>query len=595
MIKKIFQRINQKKTDTIFTNVNKRLVFNVTQKNNVRNFKIPTLRQLKYTEKVLTKKERFLLKFFSGTLLISIIFLGFTFYFQKLTPLPINGGHYNEALIGHPQFINPVLAQTNNVDADLTRLIYSGLLNYNEKHELIPDIASGYEISDDRKKYTFHLKNNVIWHDGEPLTADDVIYTINVIQDPAYNSPIAINFDGVMVEKIDDYTIVFSLNEPYAPFLDILSVGILPSHLWNNVPPTYFPLAEYNIKPIGTGPYMFESLTKDKTGNIRAMTLSLSKNYYSALPFIESLTFKFYPDFTTAVEALFNKNVQGISKLPRDSYEKAESISNLSLYHYDLPQYSALFFNLSQESIWNNKELRKALLYAIDQDDLINTVLPGYAKKIEGPILDQSIEKEEQKYEPEKSRELFEKNGWKLNEDGLRYKGKIPLSITITTINQFDNQEIAQYLQNYWKDFGVDVKLEIIPFTDLKEKIKQRSFESLLYGQLLGNDNDPYPFWHSTQRVHPGLNLSMFANKKADELIENARTTLDQEKRNAYYKEFQELMINEIPALFLYQPIYTYAVDKKIKNVMGSKIVYPADRFDSIFTWYIKTKRKLFQ
>lgn len=568
----------------------KNLVFNLSKKSRSGS-SIPNVRQLKHLNKVLSQRERSLIKLLSSILVINIIFLLGYSYLQNTSSIPSQGGQYIEALVGHPQFINPVLSLANNVDDDISHLVYSGLLTYNGDYELVTDIASAYEISDDQKEYTFHLKNNVTWHDGEPLTADDILFTIQVIQDPTYNSPLALNFEGVNLEKVDDYTIKFILNEPYTPFLHSLTVGILPAHLWNNVPPSYFKLAEYNIKPVGTGPYKFDSLTKDKLGNIRSMSLVNHDGFYSNQAFIKKITFKFYPDFISAKDALFNKNVQGISKLPRNAYTQAQQSKRYNIYQYPLPQYTALFFNLTKDTTWKSLEMRKALHASLNKQDVVNKVLPEYAQYINGPLLLDASPEENSAYDPNLAIELFEKNGWKHNdEDGLRYKDNKPLSITITSVDQFDNNDVAQYLQTSWKEFGIDVNLEIIPFSDIKEKIKQRSYEVLLYGQLLGNDPDPYPFWHSTQRVAPGLNLSMYANKKADTAIESARKTLDEEKRNEYYKEFEEILLSELPAIFLYRPIYNYAVDTKIKNVNGSQIVYPSDRFNTIRSWYIKTK-----
>lgn len=583
---------NFNKTFRQLTDANQNLVLNLSKKSNKYKF-LPSLTQLKHINKILSKKEKKIITWLSFLIIINLFFLSSYIYFNHTDEFPKKGGSYSEALIGNPQFINSILSQNNNVDDDIVKLVYTGLLKYDEKHQLIPDIASAYEISEDQKTYTFHIKNNIKWHDGEPLIADDILFTIQIIQDPAYNSPLYFNFDGVSLEKIDDYTIKFILNEPYAPFLDNLTIGILPYHIWSNVSTSYFKLAEYNIKPIGTGPFKFDSLTKDKLGNIKSITLSSFENFYGQLPYIQNITFKFYPDFLTAKDALFNKNVQGISKLPKDLRDQTIQTNQFTIYQYELPQYTAMFFNLTKENTWKSTEMRNALHLGINTEKLVQTVLPNYAKSINSEYILQNEITTTNKFDIEKSKELLQKNEWLLKEDGLRYKNEKPLTLTITTVNQFDNNDIALYLQNELKELGINVVLETLPFEEIKERIKQRNYEVLLYGQFLGNDPDPYPFWHSTQRTHPGLNLSMYANKKADELIESARTTLDKEKRNSQYIELQKILSTDLPAIFLYKPIYNYAVENKIKNITGNKIVIPSDRFNNITNWYIKTKKTL--
>ncbi len=573
-----------------FHNINKKLVFKLSNKNRF-GLPIPNFRQLKYINKVLSRKEVLIIKVLIFIIVFNIIFLVFYNYYRNSITVPTYGGEYIEALVGHPQLINPVLSKNNNVDDDISRLVYSSLLKYNEKHELVLDIASAYEVLGDKKTYIIHLKNNVYWHDNEKLTADDVIFTVQLIQDPAYKSPLNINFDGVKVEKIDDYTVKFVLNEAYAPFLSNLTFGILPEHIWNNVGPTFFALTEYNIKPIGSGPYQFDSLTKDKLGNIKAIKLKRFEKFYGQKPYIDRIIFKFYQDFSSAIDALYNKNVQGISVLNRDSYEKIRKSNRFNIYKYQLPQYTALFFNLSLDNVWKEKKLRQALLFSIDKNYLVNTVLNNFALAINGPNFVQSGYRFNSLYNLQKANDILSKLGWKRDKDsGLWKKKDKVLTLTITTVNDFDNFRVAKLLQKDLVKKGFDIKIEALPFEEVKQRIKDRKFESILYGQLLGDDPDPYPFWHSTQRAYPGLNISMFANKKVDVIIEKARTTLDSEKRTQLYIDLEKLIQDEIPAIFLYTPLYNYVVDKKVKNIKSGFITLPADRFNFISKWYIKTK-----
>lgn len=573
--------------------LDRELIFNISKQGKYTT-NLPNIKQIKYLHKILSPKEKKSLKILMTVIALNLLTVIGYLSATNLDRVATYGGQYTEALIGHPQLINPILTNLNNVDDDLGALIFSGLLRYDENHILATDMASSYEISADQKKYTFHLKNNIFWHDMEPFNADDVIFTINVIQDPAYASTLSLNFDGIALEKIDDYTIAFTLSEPYAPFLDALTIGILPEHIWDNVPSNYFTLAEYNIKPVGTGPYKFDSLTKDKGGSVKSITLVVFENYFNEHPYISELTFKFYPEFQSAYEALINKNVQGISRIPRELYTKAMSNERLSTYVFTMPQYTALFFNLSKENPWKQYEMRSALARLTDKNALIQQLLPEQARPIESPMVTSHAPSRTDLIAPTFDTKegviILEKSGWSLNDEGVRVKNKTPLHITITTVNQFNNNEIAEFLKRSWSEYGIQTDIESIPFSEIKERLKNRNYELLLYGQSLGNDPDPYPFWHSTQRVHPGLNLSSLANKQIDELIESARMDNNPEKRLLAYSEFEQSLIHELPALFLYQPLYIYAVEKNIQNIKAHHISTPSDRFNSIENWYTKTR-----
>lgn len=563
--------------------------------------KMPHWRQFKQLPKTMTEREKLIVKILLGLILFCLLILFYFDYYSKLTTIPTNGGDFSEALIGSPLYINPLLAPgSSDADQDITHLVYSGLLKYNPQLELIPDLAEKYEISSDQKIYTFFLKKNVLWHDGEKFNASDVVFTIDSLKNADYKSPLLHSFDGIKAEKIDDYTVKFTLEQPYAAFLNLLTLGILPQHLWYDTPASNAKLAIYNQKPIGTGPFKFKSLVKEKSGLIKVYTLEKNKNYYAKVPYLNQIIFKFYPDYANAVDALINKSIQSIGYLPKDYVGKFSNKRDFTLYDINLNQYTAIFFNKKNNALLDNQKIRQVLAYAIDKNKISEDVLQNQGQIIDGPILpgflgyDPNLKKSA--YDPQKALEILTADGWTLNGDFLQKKDKktvTDLKLTLTTVDQTENVKIANLLKDFWNSIGVNVDLQIVPKDKIeKEIIDPRNYQALLYGEIIGYDPDLYPFWHSSQKNYPGVNLANYVNKNTDKLLEEARLTNDPKIRQLKYGDFQKLLIDDLPAIFLYMPTYTYPVSKKIQGIDVQRISNTYDRFIDIENWYIKTKKK---
>lgn len=617
--------------------------------------KIPSLKQFKYLPKVLDQKQKKVIRLSLLAIIFSLLFLAGSYYFINYQPSPAPGGEYTEGLIGAPQYINPLLSQTNDVDSDITRLIFSGLLKYNQDLHLVSDLAESWTTSDDKKEYTFVIKEHVSWHDGQPLSIDDVIFTFQSIKDPDFKSPLLISFRGVNIEKIDERTVKFILPEPYQAFLEIMTVGILPEHIWGEIPPINANLTEYNIKPIGTGAWKFKSLFKDKLGNIKSYVLVPNENFYGPKPYIQQLTFKFYPDFQTGVGALKNNSVEGISFLPKDLRSELAAEKNLRFNSYYLPQYTAMFFNQKHNELLKDKNIRKALALGIDKSKILTEALQLEGEIIDGPILPVSVEiSDENKlsFNSAQANLILDEAGWKkltpqeyqdwltkeaqadeanavtveataveesatnlesdsatsttpaievpivpvaanTNQKFFRLKNNTILEITLTTVQQPENTKEAEIIAQMWRDIGVKVNLQMVESGRIsREIIKPRAYDILLFGIIVGSNPDPYPFWHSSQAADPGLNLSLLANREVDSLLEKARVETDPEELQDTYQRFNNILISEIPAIFLHNPTYSYIVDQKIKGSNIDRITVPSDRFNDIENWYIKTKRQ---
>lgn len=551
--------------------------------------------------RMLNPKER-LITIASGFGIVAGIAIIVTFAYLNATFLePAKGGTYREGTIGSPKLINPLYATSNDVDKDLVSLIYSGLMKRSGDLSLVPDLASGYTISDDQKVYTFTLRDNAKWHNGNPVTADDILFTFSAIQNREYKSPLASQFTGVVVDAPDEKTITFTLKEPFAPFLESLTVGILPSNEWSSIPPENAPLAKLNLKPIGSGPFEIEensAFIQNSEGSIISYKLVRNNDFYGTAPYLDSIVFKYFPDSTTASEALRSNQVDGLSFVSAgqlSTYPAAERSRFLTL---SLPQYTALFFNQSRNEAIKQQQVREALVYALDRNKLLNESYAGQGQVIDSPILpgylgyNPDVKKHE--YNPEKANELLTAAGWTLDPETRTRKNKqgTVLALTLTTTNQMDATSSAELIKQMWEAVGVQTTLVSEPTSRISTSVIQtRDYDILLYGHIVGNDPDPYPFWHSSQTKYPGVNLAITTNRQVDQLLSDARKSTDSEQRRLKYLEFQNILATEVPAIFLYNPTYIYPLGRSVKGFGSTRVSEPSDRFSTVTSWYIRQHR----
>ncbi|PIT90118.1 hypothetical protein COU23_00180 [Candidatus Kuenenbacteria bacterium CG10_big_fil_rev_8_21_14_0_10_36_11] len=559
--------------------------------------KWPGIRQWKYLNAILLAREKNKIKIAAAVLVLTIFGLLVNLYYVMTVVGPKNGGEYSEGLVGLPKLINPLYASLNQVDSDLSGLVYSGLVKIDNQGLIGPDLAGNWQISPDGKIYTFYLKNNLKFHDGIELIADDVVFTIEAIQNPSYKSPLEPNFQGVKVEKVDETALRFILSEPYAPFLENLTVGILPQHIWAEVAPVNMALADYNLKPIGSGPFKFKSFAKDKLGNLKTYTLGRNELYYEQPPYLETLTFKFYTDYNSAADALKNHNIDGLSFIPKDLKDNLATRKDLNYCYLRLPQYTALFFNQANNAALKELKVRQVLAFGLDKKEIVAQAL-GAGEVIDGPIFSGMIgyhpNIKKYNFNPTEAEALLDAAGY-LQKQGepSRKKGEAELKITLTTVNKAENASVAGLISKMWLALGIKVQLNLVDANQIKDIIKNRSFEVLLFGEILGADPDPYPFWHSSEAGSTGLNLANFINKDADKLLEDARKSFDPTVRHEKYVQFQNILAENLPAIFLYTPQYVYPITGEIKGIETQNITTPAGRFCNIENWYVKTKRVL--
>ncbi|MBI4092369.1 MAG: hypothetical protein HY420_00405 [Candidatus Kerfeldbacteria bacterium] len=555
--------------------------------------RVPTVRQLRYLPKILSRNELFLLRALTGFVVVAMFFLGARAYARNVVQLPRSGGESTEALIGTPQYLNPLLS-SSDIDRDLVRILYAGLMKRNERQELEPDLAERYEVSDDKKTYTVYLKKKLYWSDGQPLNADDVLLTLDLILDPLYKSPSRSLFRNVKVERLDDTAITFTLPQPSASFLTNLTIGILPAHIWGDVPPTSFPLIEFNVKPVGSGPFMFDTLRRDSvTGAVKEYQLIRNNRYHGDRPFLDRLTFKIYPDQESAAAGLRSKATEGISVVTRDMLKELRQVRTVEL---QISQYFAVYFN-AKRPVVKTLEVRKALAQAVDRDRIIRDVLRRMATITDGPIppnFPGFAGKLQPDYNPESARAALEAAGWRTAGDGLRKKGADELKLSLSVVDQPEDRAIAAIVKENWEAVGAKVEIKSYDPTRIpKDVIKPRDYDALLYGEIFSPDMDLYPFWHSSQEQDPGLNLTRFFNKDADKLLEELRTTSDPAVQVDKRIAFQRLQAEQTQVIFLFSPTYSYGLPKRVKGFTEKTLFLPADRFAGIEHWYVKTRASL--
>ncbi len=543
-----------------------------------------------------SKKEFYV---FLATLLLIVLSSGFLLSqaFSEKGPGPHYGGELVEGLVGQPQFINPILAPTSGVDTDISRVVYAQLLKFDQDQNLTPDLAAQLPtVSEDQKTYTLHLKPDLKWSDGKPLNADDVIFTIQKIQNIEFESPLRPNWARVKVEKIDDLSLSFTLREVSASFMSNFALGIIPKHIWEDLSPRNFRLSDVNLKPLGSGPYSVREIRKTSDGTIKSITLRANSNYHDGSPYITTLTFKFYDDYEALLNAYQGKEIQSLGYVPFDKKAFLSENEKVSQYRVSLPQYQAIFFNLPKNSILAEKAVRQALWLATNRDEIITEVYNGNAEAAFGPILpgsigyNQAIEKAVH-YDLEEANQILEKAGWALDpQTSLRKKKDKDLEFNLALSgNLVLNVKAGQILQNQWSKIGVKVNLIPVGPAELETNfIRPRTFDALLFSENVGADPDPFPFWHGTQKIDPGLNLSGFVNAEADKLLTDARQTIDTAAREKAYKRFQEIVNSELPAIFLARSLYVYNVPKKIQGINLDNIVTPSERFLDIHHWYFQ-------
>jgi len=537
-----------------------------------------------------TKNERSIFLAAVSVFLITGILWTVFIIQNSTTEIPVKSKWYKEGIVGQPIAINPVLAGNNDVDRDLIELLFSGLI----------DLSENYKISPDGQTWNIILKPDLHWSDGKPLTSEDVIFTIDAIQNSDSRSPLFLTWQGIITDRISEREIEFTIRTPYAFFLDNLrDLKIIPKHIFGSIPVENFRLSSFNLEPVGNGPYKFDEFEKRSDGFITNYLLSSNKYFSGGDPYIEKIEVKFYQDNSQLIKAFNLKKVDGFGGLNPGNLEELRL--GYKLLEKSIPQYYAIFINKNSNPSLTNQKILSALNLATNKEKIVNQVFKAKATVINEPILpiisgyDASADPGSE-FSTEKAALLLDEEGWIKNEKNIREKkiGKqvesLEYSIVVPQIPFII--ETINIIKNDWDKIGIKLNPIILNPADIaNEVIKTRNYQMIIFGNILRNNPDIFSFWHSSERFYPGLNLSLYDNKKVDALLESIRKNPDENTREQDLAKLQRLISEDKPAIFLYSPAYLYVGPKNLGGFEENIITTPSKRFQNISKWYLDTKK----
>jgi len=531
-------------------------------------------------------------------LVVGLLLLSEQTGFKLVSPVPARGGVYTEGLVGKLQRLNPVLDYYNQADRDVDRLIFSSLIKFDAQGLPISDLASTWGVSFDGLSYNFEIRANAVWHDGEPVTADDVAFTIDLMRDPSSVLPEDLRtfWSEIKVNVLSEKALQIMLSEPFSPLMDYLSFGVLPKHLLGGMTYSDIINSEFNLNPIGSGPYKFSKILSE--GNqISGVILNSNPEFYGKAPFLQEYVFKYYPDSASAFNAYLQGAVNGVSDLDKTILSEALRNPGLSVYSAVKPEIAMIIFNLNNSGVefFQEKNIRRALLMGLDRRGMINTFLHGqgviadvpllpntWAFYANNPRIDQNIQQ---------AGDLLKEAGFLIDQagSGVRKKSGIELSFSMVHPNDTYHTLIAEAIKSDWAKLGVSVNLIAVPYDTLVlDYLQPLTYEAALVDLNYSRspDPDPYPFWDQAEQIG-GQNYSQWESVIASQYIEEARVTKDLGERAKLYRNFQVVFAEELPALPLFYPVYNFGIDDSIQGVRVGPMFDQSDRFWNISDWFL--------
>lgn len=512
-------------------------------------------------------------------------------YYQELRPIP--GGIYTEGSIGSLTNANPLFA-SSMVDTSVAKLVFAGLVRYDERNKLVGDLAQSWTLNPGGTVYTFKLRPNLTWHDNKPLTADDVVFTFQTAQNPDVKSPLFQAWREVTIKKIDASTVSFTLKAPFAPFIYSLTTGIIPSHLLGSIEPSQLRSAAFNTnRPVGAGPFIWRTLeiTGDNPEN-REQSIGFVSNphYHLGQPKLDSFVLKTYLSNERLLDAFHKRQIDGVVGLDAVPDEDSKSVR---AYETPLTAIQMAFF-LTDSGVLKDSRLRSALAQAVDVPAII-TQLKYPVVKADEPFLRDSFA-----YDPTykqsglnvaAANKLLDEAGWARNAGGQRSQNGEELLLHVAGQNNADNKIISRQLQQAWAQLGVKVEVVLQDSQDLRATIDSRSYDVLLNAISLGLDPDVYAFWHSSQadpRSLGRLNFSNYKSDTADKSLDSGRSRVDPALRSAKYKPFLQAWRDDKPALALYQPRFLYITRGDLFGYAPESVNTSTDRLNNVHNWMIR-------
>jgi peptide/nickel transport system substrate-binding protein len=519
---------------------------------------------------------------------------------------PAFGGTYTEGVVevGAAYSFNPLLT-TTQVERDVTAILFTGLTRFDQKGAVVRDLAADFSVGDDGKSWTFKIRPDARWHDGAPVVADDVVYTVGITQDAAYRGPYAGSFAGATVERVDATTVRFVLPDVFAPFLEASTMPLLPWHRLRDVPAAQLSAHPFNLQPIGTGPFRFESRDESR------IVLARNDDFYRggpapSRPYLDRVVLRLFPERGAALQALARNEIQAIAGLLPAEGERARLLREIANYYFPSDEATVLFFNLAPDRpTFRERAVRQAIALAINRSRIVQLAMEGHATVTDLPVPPSSwahmeasaparagrAEIPRYRYAPDDAKAALDAAGW-IDHDGdaVRDKGGVALRFSLLTNDDPPRIISAQQIQRDLGAVGIEVDLEVVSFAELvDERARERSFDAMVLAVSAGMDPDPYTFWHSSQTKHPGLNFTGYSTLALDRVLEQARRTLDRAERGDLYAQVFAQLAEDAPAVVLYFADYVYAIDRGVRGLSLAPLADPSQRFWSVENWYVRT------
>ncbi|PID86147.1 MAG: hypothetical protein CSA11_08535 [Chloroflexi bacterium] len=509
--------------------------------------------------------------------------------------IPESGGVFIEGVLGAPQFLNPLFSDNYPLDRELNSLIFDGLTQYGRSGELEPALAESWSVSEDGLSVTFTMRDDVFWHDGEPVTAADVAFTYGLLQAGDYPGETAVRdlWRAVTIQQIDDRTISFTLPEPYSPFLEATTRGVLPAHLLEGETAVSLQTAAFNQVPVGTGPFMVDSEIKwQENGRLRLLP---NPQNWSNGTHITALEFIFFPNEETLLQAFAESGIHAINRVTDTALPQLATVPEARLFTAPDHRYTIALFNMdaAPSDLLQWKTGRQALAVALDRPALIDQALHGQGLPLEGPYLPSSWAynpglNAPYSYDLATAKAWIEELGWVLPEGGnVREKDGEPLLLSLLTLNTPQQKALAEAISQQWLHAGIKTEVRLANnVSELRQRLEEGEFDVALVDFVPPGDPDLYDFW-SQEAILDGNNMARWNNRKASEALEFGRQTWDTDERRPFYNTFQRYYNQNLPALTLYQHVYTYGLSPKVNQAEIGLITEPRDRYQTLAQWFL--------
>lgn len=521
-----------------------------------------------------------------------------TRFYQELRPA--EGGTYVEGIAGSFTNANPIYA-SGPVDATVSRLVFSGLMQYNSDNTLVGDLATSLQVDERAVTYTVELRQDVTWHDGKPFTAEDVVFTYETIQNPDAKSPLLANWQDIKVQAKSEYSVVFTLPHGLASFPHSLTNGIVPKHLLSNIPSSQLRSIAFNTaNPVGTGPFKWNAVQvigNDTESREEQIGLFRNDEYYKGPPKLDGFLIRAFHNPDMLTEALAKREVNGVSGLESIPDSVPERVV---VQEFSIPIMGQItIFMKNSSPVLSDKQVRQALTYATNADEVISG-LEYPVIRSDAPLLKRHVGYNpnivQRSFNRDQAEKLLDKAGWKEKDaDGIRIRDEERLTIRLYSKSNSQYSYIANLLQQQWRAIGVDLEVILQPDEDLQSTIAFHNYDMLLYGITIGNDPDVYAYWHSSQadvQSAARLNFSEYKSDKADAALEGGRSRTGDTLRSTKYKPFLQAWREDAPAIMLYQPRFLYATTDKVHGFEPSRFVTSTDRFANVEAWAIRESRQ---